>query len=108
VLDYDGELDIENDSDALLRWRSFLGPFGIGNPEPLLLARDLIVLEARRVGDGTHLRLRLRSQHRAWSAIAFRMSAAAPPPGARIDALLHVRAGRNGAPDLHIKDFTIL
>jgi single-stranded-DNA-specific exonuclease len=108
VLDYDGELDIENDSDALLRWRSFLGPFGIGNPEPLLLARDLIVLEARRVGDGTHLRLRLRSQHRAWSAIAFRMSAAAPPPGARIDALLHVRAGRNGAPDLHVKDFTIL
>jgi len=104
TLAYDTTIDLEADADVLLKWRQFLGPFGVGNPEPLLLARDLEVCEARAVGDGTHLRLRLRAGTRVWNAIAFRLAHAAPPVGARIDALLHVRPGRNGAPDLHVRD----
>lgn len=105
TLAYDTTIDLDADADALLKWRRFLGPFGIGNPEPLLLARDLEVCEAYAVGDGTHLRMRLRAGTRLWKAIAFRLAHAALPAGARIDALLHVRLGRDGTPDLHVRDF---
>lgn len=104
-LRYAAEIDLDADAAALLKWRPFLGPFGVGNPEPLLLARGLAVVEARAVGDGSHLRLRLRGSGRVWSAIAFRLASAAPAPGARIDALVYVRPGRNGTPDLHVQDF---
>jgi single-stranded-DNA-specific exonuclease len=39
-----------------------MGPFGMGNPAPLLVARGLQVQEVSRVGDGSHLSLRLKGQ----------------------------------------------
>jgi len=48
-----------------------LAPFGQGNPEPRLGARDLSVVSSRIVG-GNHLKLRLRQQSGAFlDAIAF-------------------------------------
>ena len=104
VIEHDGPIDLDAEAEMLLKWRNHLGPFGVGNPEPLLLAQGLTVADARTVGDGSHLKLRLRAGGRAWSAIAFGMAAVAPAPGARIDALLHVRPGRYGAVDLHVRD----
>lgn len=50
-----------------------LEPFGVGNPEPVLMLRGMTVTERRVVGDG-HLRLRLTREGRSFSAIAFRMA----------------------------------
>jgi single-stranded-DNA-specific exonuclease len=38
-----------------------LAPFGMGNPAPVLVTRGLTVEKMARVGDGSHLSLRLKS-----------------------------------------------
>lgn len=50
-----------------------LEPFGMGNPEPLLLLRGMKVVERRIVGDG-HLRLRLARGGCTFGAIAFNLA----------------------------------
>ena len=49
-----------------------LAPFGLGNPAPTLLASGCVLAEVATVGDGKHLRFRVRREGRdAGSAIAF-------------------------------------
>jgi single-stranded-DNA-specific exonuclease len=49
-----------------------LAPFGLGNPEPTLLVASVEATGASTVGDGKHLRFRVRQQGRdGGSAIAF-------------------------------------
>ena len=49
-----------------------LAPFGLGNPAPTLLAAGVGVAELATVGDGKHLRFRIRRSGRdGGSAIAF-------------------------------------
>jgi single-stranded-DNA-specific exonuclease len=50
-----------------------LEPFGSGNPEPVLMMREMTVVERRVVGEG-HVRLRLTKDKRTFTAIAFRMA----------------------------------
>jgi single-stranded-DNA-specific exonuclease len=50
-----------------------LEPFGMGNPEPLLLLRAMTVVERRTVGDG-HLRLRVTRNGCSFGAIAFNLA----------------------------------
>lgn len=50
-----------------------LEPFGMGNPEPLLLLRGMTVVERRTVGEG-HLRLRLTRDGCTFGAIAFNLA----------------------------------
>jgi single-stranded-DNA-specific exonuclease len=50
-----------------------LEPFGMGNPEPLLLLRGMTVVERRTVGEG-HLRLRLARDGCTFGAIAFNLA----------------------------------
>ena len=38
-------------------------PFGMGNPEPLFVTRDMAVLQRQRVGDGSHLKFQLQGAH---------------------------------------------
>jgi single-stranded-DNA-specific exonuclease len=49
-----------------------LAPFGLGNPEPILLAASVEPVEAGTVGEGKHLRFRVRQHGRdGGRAIAF-------------------------------------
>ena len=49
-------------------------PFGVGNPEPLFVTRQLILLEKQRMGDGSHLRLKVQANGGApIGCVAFRM-----------------------------------
>lgn len=50
-----------------------LAPFGAGNPEPVLMLRDMAVVGRRVVGGG-HLKLSLASKGMIFEAIAFRMA----------------------------------
>jgi single-stranded-DNA-specific exonuclease len=63
-----------------------LAPFGLGNPEPVLLAEACELGDLASVGEGKHLRFRVRRRDRdAGSAIAFGL-------GAQLDR--YRRAGR--------------
>jgi len=58
-----------------------LAPFGLGNPAPTLLAAGCTLADLATVGDGKHLRFRIRREGRdGGSAIAFGQ-------GSRLDAL---------------------
>ncbi len=64
-----------------------LAPFGRGNQRPLLLCRGVTVAGSRRVGDGSHLKLELRSHEGAMRrAIGFGLGDRDPGVGATIDA----------------------
>ena len=53
-----------------------LAPFGLGNPEPTLLVASVEATGASTVGEGKHLRFRVRQQDRdGGSAIAFGLGA---------------------------------
>ena len=68
----DAEAAPQEWSGGAVKWLEALEPVGAGNPAPQFLARDLELLEAKPMGNGgEHLRLRLRNQHGAWSAVAF-------------------------------------
>ena len=49
-----------------------LSPFGESNPTPVFAARGIRVLQARGVGAGKHLKMRLADAEKSWDAIAFR------------------------------------
>ncbi|MEL7239339.1 MAG: DHHA1 domain-containing protein, partial [Planctomycetota bacterium] len=69
----DAAIDLASVDENLVRTLDRLGPFGIGNPKPLLALHDLTVLTARPVGKtGDHLKLQLDAGgRRTMSAIAF-------------------------------------
>lgn len=63
-----------------------LEPYGMGNPEPTLMATGVTVLEARLVGaDQTHLKLTLEQDGVSIDAIAFSMGHLKPEPRALVD-----------------------
>ena len=85
-LSLDAELPLDQVSFLLVEDLKRLAPYGMGNPEPVLYATGVRVLDQRVVGaDKRHLKLTLDSGRQALGAIAFGMAPQAPPPGARID-----------------------
>lgn len=72
-LDIDAEAEPQEVTEELALELKRLEPFGMGNPEPLLMMRSLSVREQRVVGE-EHLRLRLSRDGYVFNAIAFRMA----------------------------------
>jgi len=56
----DAEVDLADVSATLLDELESLAPFGVGNPEPLFMARNVAVVSSRPVGSG-HRKMRLRA-----------------------------------------------
>jgi single-stranded-DNA-specific exonuclease len=91
-----------------------LAPFGLGNPDVTLLVPACQAVDPATVGDGKHLRFRVRQHgHDAGSAIAFglgpqldRLRASAGQPGGRLDVACRLKENRwNGtvAPQLVVR-----
>mgnify|MGYP004463422795 FL=1 len=84
---------IDVDADAALltcaqvEALSILGPFGAGNPKPVLRLRSALVLSCADVGGGRHMKLRVRRGEHMFDAIFFSVSCAAAgiSPGDRVD-----------------------
>jgi len=91
----DAELDFENSLSSLARELERLGPFGIGNPRPRLLCRDLRV-ESQRVIKDQHLKLRVSCGEQSVDAIAWRRSKLAEDliEGVRFDAVVELAINR--------------
>jgi single-stranded-DNA-specific exonuclease len=72
-LTVDAEVDPGDVTKELALELKRLEPFGMGNPEPLLMLRGMTVVERRNVGEG-HLRLRLARDGCSFGAIAFNLA----------------------------------
>jgi single-stranded-DNA-specific exonuclease len=76
---------------------SKLQPFGQDNPEVSLLSRNVLVAEAKPVGqEGRHLRLRLKSGNTTWPAICFGYEGDCPARGSQIDVVYSLSSDRYG------------
>jgi single-stranded-DNA-specific exonuclease len=86
-----------------------LAPFGLGNPEPTLLVASVEPTTPATVGEGRHLRFRVRQHGRdGGSAIAFGLGTQFErvQPGARFDVAFRLKENRwNGtiAPQLVVR-----
>lgn len=82
------KLDVASELSAidagLLEQIQRLEPFGLGNPEPLLLLRRVTVQESRVVGE-RHLRLRVGDPSRGLGAIGFRLAEKIPALKSQVD-----------------------
>ncbi|HEU4728203.1 MAG TPA: single-stranded-DNA-specific exonuclease RecJ [Kofleriaceae bacterium] len=84
--DVDAEVRLSDIDERLAEELAGLGPFGQENPSPLLVTRNVRVTAARRVGDGSHLKLTLEDDHAATrSAIGFHLGEREVDVGARVD-----------------------
>ncbi|MDP9236761.1 MAG: single-stranded-DNA-specific exonuclease RecJ [Chloroflexota bacterium] len=93
VLEIDCNLPLRALRGEEIRWLARIGPFGIGNPQPMFLARGVTVVDARTVGGGDrHLKLRLRDGGATWPAIAFDFGAFGAEAGDRVDIVYCVQA----------------
>jgi single-stranded-DNA-specific exonuclease len=102
-IDVDGELALDDVTDALLADLDRLEPHGPANPQPIFLARDVTVLSTRVVGQ-THLKLALRQGARTLSAIGFGMGDLPVTIGNRIDVLFCAeRNAWNGTTTLQLR-----
>jgi single-stranded-DNA-specific exonuclease len=106
----DGAVTLDELTLDLMEQIEKLGPFGQGNPEPRLGARDLIVVSSRIVGNN-HLKLRLRQQSGvSLDAIMFKsghLLGKQIRDGARLAAVFTPRLNAwngNAAVELEIKD----
>lgn len=88
-IDIDAEIHLRSLTLEALDDLDRLAPFGMANPRPTLLTQGLVVQEAKCVGDGSHLALRVREEGGpALPAIWFGAGEFAPqlPIGRRVDA----------------------
>jgi single-stranded-DNA-specific exonuclease len=73
----DGEIFFHGIEDRLLDELEALEPFGIGNPEPIFLARNVEILNRRTMGEchlGMALRQKQGTDNRILPAVAFNIS----------------------------------
>jgi len=106
----DAEVELDDQALSLARELDRLAPFGVGNPRPRLLFRDLRVEAPPQVLKEQHLKLRLASGDRPVDALAWRRAAEGEgiAVGDRIDvvAKLSVNTFRGRAePQLELLDW---
>jgi single-stranded-DNA-specific exonuclease len=105
VLEIDCNLPLGQLRGEEIVWLTRIGPFGVGNPEPTFLARDVTVVESRVIGNGDqHLRLKLRDGRVTWPAFAFDLADAAVEPGELVDVVYTLEARPDGSIDIRIED----
>ncbi len=75
----DLRLSLDEATPELHHWLDYLGPFGMGNPRPVFVARDAEIQGApMEVGRG-HLKLRLAADRGSVEAIGFGLAERLPP-----------------------------
>ncbi len=71
-LKIDCAVDLADISDSVVSELDLLAPFGIGNPEPVLLAKSVQVI-SQRIHKDKHLGLKLKQGERVFDAIWFNL-----------------------------------
>jgi single-stranded-DNA-specific exonuclease len=111
VLEIDCQLPLGALRGEEIRWLARMAPFGVGNPAPAFLARNVEVTDARYVGNGErHLKLTLRDRGpdgraASWGAIGFDLGECTVRAGDRVDVVYSIGSTRfDGALELEIQD----
>lgn len=86
TLSIDAEADLSEMNWATHALLEQLEPFGYANPNPIFLSREVIVRDARVVGED-HLKMTLSDGRAVWDAIAFRQGGWAEKLPHRIDVV---------------------
>jgi len=86
TLSIDAEVDLSEMNWATHALLEQLEPFGYANPVPLFLSREVIVRDARLVGE-RHLKMTLSDGRAVWDTIAFRQGEWAGKLSRRIDVV---------------------
>ncbi len=100
-LEIDAQVGLEDISPRLMEELERLRPFGMGNEEPVLLARNLAAgRESPFGGDGRHLKFEVASSGRRFETVAFGRGGLPLEPGGRLDLVFtpqrsHFRGGRS-------------
>lgn len=71
IIEYDLELPLSAATPELARMLAYLGPFGIGNPAPVFIARGITLPGPPRVVGSGHLSMRLLGGSASLRAIGF-------------------------------------
>ena len=97
----DAEVPVASLVGETFRQLKELEPFGVGNPTPTFLTRNLQVAEARPVGaQGQHLRLKLKEGRVVWDAMAFRLAERWVPDTKLVDVVYTIGADRRGSTEV--------
>ncbi|MGH7786782.1 MAG: single-stranded-DNA-specific exonuclease RecJ, partial [Candidatus Binatia bacterium] len=102
----DAELSLRAIDDQCLADLERLQPFGMGNAEPVFLARNARVRDVRIVGE-SHLKLRVEQDGRLVPAIGFGMADLPVAAGDRLDLLFTVMINEwngNNITELRLRD----
>lgn len=91
TLAVDAEVSLSEMTWALYNALEQLSPFGYGNREPIFVSRNVLVRDARVVGN-EHLKLLLSDGQIVWDAIAFRQASWSGHLPARIDVAYQLDA----------------
>nr|HMN62261.1 DHHA1 domain-containing protein [Anaerolinea sp.] len=104
TLKVDVELPLRDLRPSLLTYLDQLQPTGQENPEPVLVSRNVRVLETRAVGnEGQHLRMKLTEEGFTWNAIAFRQGHWLKEMPRFVDVAYHFERNTfNGRTDLQL------
>ena len=97
VLDIDAVIPLAALTPDLQAWLNRLEPFGVGNPQPRFLTRNLPVSAIRTMGDrGQHLRFQVRQGRHSYTVLAFNRAEEWMPhlsaPDAAIDLVYSLNA----------------
>jgi single-stranded-DNA-specific exonuclease len=93
VLRIDADIPLEDVSWDTLALLSQLEPCGVENPQPVLMSRAVQVRDVRTMGQGRHLRLKLRDGRGAiQDAVAFRRGDQAGLVAGRVDLAYRLEA----------------
>jgi len=108
----DAELELDDEVLGLARELERLAPFGIGNPRPRLLCRDLKIEEEPKLIKEQHLKLRLANGAQRADAIAWRRPELAGilSKGDRFDAVAKLTINRWGGreePQLELVEVSV-
>lgn len=96
-IDIDAQLAPEDIDRNLADMLASMEPFGEGNREPVFMTTNLKVLQKQRVGDGSHLKLKVQGKNGpALDCIAFRMGELCDrlELGGSIDMCYHVKLNK--------------
>lgn len=110
-LKVDLEFDFDNLNRATFNLISKMDPFGLGNPTPLFLTKDVSVCSVRAVGrENLHLKLTLKKDSKTLGAVAFGFGEDLPKivPNGGYDFIYNLSENNfngNSSIELKIKDF---
>jgi single-stranded-DNA-specific exonuclease len=108
MLDIDAVVLLDSLDEQMMEELEQLAPFGAGNPEPLLEARQVQAVHARTLAGG-NLKLRLRQGNRVFEAFGFGMGRLGTLPGRNLDVVFSPRMVHHGGQrsvELVLRDVT--